>query len=169
MKPNEDIQVEDGEDFRSTGELGIKQIALDQYRRCCLEGSREMLRGGETTKIIKGVPVNVQVDNQREIFMNSVLMLEIVLAPNLSEKEKISEQMGDVDEDISKIKDKYQESFDDFNERYKKGKNLSWNKNITLIQDNMEMELIEPFRKKLMVLSILLKSINYFDEGSVGD
>jgi len=159
------ITVEDGENFRVAGDLGIKQIVLDQYRRCCLEGSKEMLKGGEATKIIKGVPVPVLIENQREVFMNSILMLEITLIPDLIRKEPICEQMTVVDDKIKEIKKIHHDRFDKFKERVKKDKNLSWNDGVSMIQDDLELNLIEPFREKLTVLSILLKEINYFDEG----
>ena len=88
-----EVQVEDGEDFRAGSALGIREIALEQYRRCCIECSKEMVNGGTTTKIVRGVPQLVDIPNQREIFINSVSTMEIILGPEIIKNAEIVKKL----------------------------------------------------------------------------
>ena len=39
---NNDIEVEGSEDYKGISEIGFRGIIMEQYRRCCVEGSKEM-------------------------------------------------------------------------------------------------------------------------------
>ena len=76
----DDIIIEDSENFFSGGGKGIdiKQIVLSKFNKALDEGGKEMSKGGIQRKLINGVWMDIEVPNQREIFMNAVNMLEII-------------------------------------------------------------------------------------------
>lgn len=171
------IEVEDGEDYRGAEALGIKIIVLEQYRRCCIEGSKEMRRAGISNKIIKGIVVEVEIPDQREIFINSVKMLEIILAPELLQKEgnKYLKQLEEIDKRIKKLEESYEEirkEFGDaFSEKNKRqpeifNREKSYSQE-TRMKDDMFSKLVILFQDKLILLSIKLNDLNYFDEESI--
>lgn len=171
---SDEIIVEDGEDYKGAEALGIKIIALEQYRRCCVEGSKEMCKGGIERRFIKGVETEVVIPNQREIFINSVKMLSILLSPELNSKIQtdILDELKEIDEEITKLnedtlfqlveeKKQYQRY------KYNKPKEyLSVIKSIKIeLSEQKEKDLVICFQNKLIKLSQSLKELNYFDEG----
>ena len=172
-----EVKVEDGEDYK--GEvLGIKGIALEQYRRCCVEGSKEMKRGGISNRIISGQLIEVEIPDQREIFMNSVKLLEIVLAPELLKKDQdeFIKRIDDVDKKIKELQKNSEETINECMGNYEKGnktKPTKYNTNsmdqaIKTIKDDTDSKLVFLFQSKLIILSMKLKDLNYFDEGIAG-
>ena len=156
MEHNYDsIVVEDSENY-SANSLGIKEIALEAYRKCFIEGSKEMTKGGISTKIINGKLIKMDMPNQREIFINCVKMFGILLTPFLLTKTKYEDEANIIQNNISDLKmeghKKYQES---------KAKNT-----YEEIREVYEMALVDLNGDLLKVYSRLLDDISYLGEGS---
>ena len=156
MEHNYDsIVVEDSENY-SANALGIKEIALEAYRKCLIEGSKEMTKGGISTKIINGKIIKTDIPNQREIFINCVKMLGILLTPFLLTKTKYEDEANIIQNNISDLKTeghkKYQES---------KAKNT-----YEEIREVYEMALVDLNGDLLKVYVKLLDDISYLGEGS---
>ena len=163
----DDIIVEDSEEFKGGGTpQGIKDIALQQYSRCCVEGSKEMVSGGLSNKVIRGKQVIVDVPNQREIFINCVKMMEVILIPEIAETKKkhIKDDVETVEKKIEETQKQFEKELDDFARQYKEGRLAD--ANITVIQNKWDLRSVEFYRIKLAVFAKLLKELNYFDEGS---
>jgi uncharacterized protein YaaR (DUF327 family) len=74
-----DIMWEDQENFKSAGSNSIKDIALESFRRCRDEGSKEMTRGGMIKRVMNGQIIELPKPDQIQIFTNCVEMLMIIL------------------------------------------------------------------------------------------
>lgn len=86
IKIADDIEIEDvgGIGSGKKEKKSFKSIVLDQYKACCVEGSKEMTLGGTRKRFIEGEEVIVEVvPNQIEIFCNSVDMLKHLLFPHI--------------------------------------------------------------------------------------
>ena len=173
MPEQSDVQVEDGDNFRVGEALGIKGIALEQYRRCCVEGSKEMKKGGTTTKFIGGIETQIDIPNQREIFINSVKMLSAILSPevNMPDQEEIMEELIKIDEQIKYEEEHCKKVLDEEKEKYigyKINKPDAYKKVIGIAKDSLdtmrERNLVVFYQNKLIILSKSLKALNYFDE-----
>lgn len=177
-KSNSDFHVEDGEDFKGSDALGIKEICLEQFRRCCVEGSKEMLRGGTEIRTVRGMHVEVTVPNQREIFINSVKMLEIIMKPDILKNEKIMNKIKEINRKIKEHNKKFQDEYKSMKENYKsrlkkaadhtKWQNTKklWDDFIENIKDRSELDGINLSRRKMTELSKLLYNLNYYNEES---
>jgi len=161
-----EISVEDGGDgFSLPSGFGIQELSLEHFRRCIVEGSREMNRGGQQQKYIKDVGViTIDAPNQREVFVNSVQLFHTILLPELIKNEELLKETQRIDAEITKEEKKSQEVFTNFKERFKINSNLSWDQNIDKINDRLERKKVLLSKKKLMVFSLLLKELNYFKE-----
>lgn len=162
-----EVTVEDGENYSSGKELGIGTISLEQFRRCCVEGSREMNRGGTKRRIVEGKLIEIDVPNQREVFINAVDMLHVILIPELSSKyqKELLEEVQGIDR---QMKDTEKESLDKYKlwESKLKNNKSAFNEKVDQLNDDLELSKVQISRKKLMVLSLLLKEINYYGEGT---
>ena len=151
----EEVQVEDSENYGAGEAAGIKGIALEQYRRCIIEGSKEMSRGGTTTKVINGKVIKMEIPNQIDIFVNCVVSLGVILSPEFLEHEEYTEEKDKIEEEESKLKEKGIYAV----------RNSAKNKS-DAVKSYYELLLVNLYRKKLKLYSKLLKEINYYDEGS---
>jgi len=168
----DDIVVEDGENYHSSNSngLGIKEITLNQFNKCVIEGSKEMVNGGVQKKLVNGVMHEIQVPNQREIFTNSVIMMEIIIVSKMQKKERkeLSVQNVEIDQQIATLQKEYNEeknrlkSLDKSLQAKKQGvspgefiRNKDW----------YEMDKVDLYRCKLALISKLLDAENYFEEG----
>jgi hypothetical protein len=145
-----DIAFDDAENW-SKQTIGIKEIALEQYRRCMSEGSKTF-NGHDGPK-------------QREIYINAVKSMEVILYPKILDTKNFGEINLNVVENERKIielKNKYSET-------YKRMKDNNQQINEGLLNNNFEQELVDLYREKLVILSILLDKLNYFCEGSIED
>ena len=92
MTEHEPEYIIEDDDFFSGGKsVGIKELAIEQYRRCLIEGSKEMDGGGYRKRIHNGEVIEVLAPNQREVFCNSIDMLWILVKPfyDICKDEKI--------------------------------------------------------------------------------
>ena len=150
MAHDDNVVFEDSENW-SSKTIGIKEIALEQFRRCMTEGSKNFN--------------SLDGKSQKEIFINSVKGMEIILYPKLLDKKNFPEVNTNIVEN--------EKSIEDLKERYKQTYERLQEKaqpiNENLLKENYETELLELYRKKLIILSILLDKLNYFCEGGIDD
>lgn len=172
-KFTEDFQLEDSEEYRQSQTNSYRDIVLAQFRRCCDSGSQEMTEGGVSTRFIDGQVVTITLQNQKEIFINSVDMLKTMLNSHIQSKEHISKK-------IEEIKEKYTiDGLKELDEAIKQkkntlGKNLKDTRRIKhqtdynlLINQRKKMFEGSKFEKSkliLLVLEQLLSELNYLDE-----
>ena len=166
---NREVEIEDGSEFGFSSEAGIKEISLEHFRKCVIEGSKEMTRGGVSEKVINGKRIEVEIPNQREIFINSVKLLHTILLSELFKKKDYLKEIQGLDSDIIKIEQKCNIEIGKLNKGYKTNKSIDYDKNFDRFSDSMEKQIISTTHKKLMVLSLLLAHLNYFKEGSAGN
>ena len=89
MRDNEEkMSFEDSDSSRPAVALGIKEIALEQYKKCVIEGSKEMTTAGVIKRMINGEVFEIAVPDQREIFKNSVDMMKITLLDKFKANKK---------------------------------------------------------------------------------
>ena len=153
---NNEVKIEDGENATSR-ELGIKEIALEQYRRCCVEGSKEMTRGGKSSRTINGKYCELDIPDQREVFFNSVTMLGVILSPQM-EKRPVKTKVVEKNEAIKATRTKYLSEI-------KESKQKENYKYLEMMKDLMYSELMFNYKDLMEQLSFLLKDLKYFDEG----
>jgi len=183
QKPNDDIDVEDSENYLSSTEsLEIKQIVLRQLQKCIVEGSKEMDRGGVRERIVNGQAVNIIVGNQREVFVNNIDMLWSLVLPQIkANQDLIKEHIGDFDKDIKTNQDDYETTRKTINTDVKNleltEKTKVWKSNYSAVlndmmrraQDNFELRKLGIYRRKLNAVNFLLDKLNYFGEtGATG-
>lgn len=150
MAEKGDILFEDAENW-SKQTVGIKEIALEQFRRCMNEGSKNF-NGPDGTK-------------QREMFINAVKSMEVILYPKILDKKNykdINLNIVENERKISNLKKQYVDT-------YQRLKDNQQPINEALLKDNYERDLLELYREKLVIISILLERINYFCEGAIED
>ena len=146
----DNVMFEDAENWQKQT-VGIKEIALEQYRRCMSEGSKSF-NGADGAR-------------QREIFINAVKSMEVILYPKILDKKNYKEINLNVVENerkISELKSKYSQT-------YQRLKDNQQPINEPLLKDNFERDSVELYREKLVILSILLEKLNYFCEGAIED
>lgn len=141
----DDTIIDDSENWSSQA-VGIKDVSIRQFERCMLEGSKPFF--GPDGQM------------QREKYINSIKSMEVILYPKILDTKNFKEiniNMKSNDEKIKSIKQKYAET-------YKRLKENNMNINESRLKDDLEQELIDAYREKLIILSILLEQVNYFSE-----
>lgn len=139
----------DAENWQSQ-KNSIKDIALKQYERCMAEGSKNF--SGPNGQM------------QREIYINSIKQMETLLYPKILNK-AFAHHKKNIVENESKVSTLKKE----FSETYQRLKNKNQPINEPLLKDNYEHALVEIYREKLVILSMILEGLNYFDEIGVED
>jgi len=169
-QPNH-IQIEDDETFQPGGSLGIREIALEQYRRCMVESSKEMVRGGWTKRIFGDQVQEIEIPNQRLVFINCVKAMETILIPFLTDEE-ISEL-----QQLQAIEDTYYNDYYTELDKCKRGlttktydggfqfSNNQYEKYGILIEDAFEKRRVRLYRKMLIFYGKVIRRLNYFGEG----
>jgi len=166
-----DFVVEDGEDYRSNTAIGLKEIAIEQYRRACLEGSKEMTRAGERRVIRNGMATIIDIPDQRQVFMNSVQILKGTLMEKILQDKETLEKLNIIDEEIKNInlvyKIRYKKivEYDTRVQSNSSSKRLSPSNYDNLIEER-DLKIVETHRKLLTTLSLLLCKLNYLGESS---
>ena len=150
------IVVEDSENY-SANALGIKDIALEAYRKCFIEGSKEMTKGGVSTKVINGKLIRLDVPNQREIFINCIKMFGVLLTPFLLTKDKYLNEANAIQNSISDLKKEGHEKYQEARVNHK---------NVEELKEIYELALVNLNCDLLKVYSKLLDDISYLGEGS---
>lgn len=166
-----DIVIEDSDSFfgGKQGGIGIKEIAMANFNRACLEGSKEMIKGGIQRKLQGNHVIEVDAPNQREVFINSVKMVEVILLGHLQES-KLKDKNGKVDDAISKCNTEYEIKVKEIKGTEKQISNSTLGKRTIdpstyrNLYDAFELKVVDLYREKLALLGLLLKELNYFGE-----
>ena len=144
------MTFEDAENW-SSQTVGIKEIALEQYRRCMSEGSKTF-NGPDGMK-------------QREIYINAVKSMETILYPKILD----TKNFNDININIVENEKKITQTKKEYTDTYRRLKETQQPINEALLKDNFERDLVELYREKLVILSILLDKLNYFCEIGIQD
>jgi len=174
---NSDMQFEDSENFSGSENLSIKQIVLKQLQKCVEEGSKEMSGGGYRTRILNGEQISIFVPNQREVFVNNVKMLWVLVLPYYAKTDVIKESKKSIDERLNELKNTSNAELNNkFNwvlpnsthgvmpreiQRVKKEMFLTIQKNANNYRERKTVEL---HHELLKAISYLLESLDYFEE-----
>lgn len=144
---SEGLIIHDGENYAAK-EIGIKQIALEQYRRCAVEGSKNIFNDA----------------SQREIYINAVKSLEILLFPDILDDhhQEIKVRIALNEESITKLENSYIKRVQELKQT-KKDKAINYGK----LTFDYERRLVELMQEKLIILGLLLKKVNYYGEWSI--
>jgi len=173
---SDDIEFEDSETFRGSHTTSFKDIILEIYKRCCIEGSKDMTaESGVFNRLVNGVVIEIVVPNQKEIFINNVDILRIALLPIFEKHKKIfykyiEEYNKRIDElitirhkQISFIEQKYK------NKMHLKDKDYPNLYNLDIKKQNIyfENERVIIHKELLIGISFLLSYLRYFEEEGV--
>lgn len=170
-----EMDFEDSENYKGSSEgLTIKQIMLKQFQKCLDEGSKEMIGGGVTERIINGVPYFIPRQNQREIFINSVEQMRILAQPEIKKNEKkIKEHLEKFNNADRQLNLEYNRRLKSIKEKYAPGgdwdgsKQATQNRNLEIndLEEWFETEKVFIYKNYLLTaLSFLLNIENYFEE-----
>jgi len=141
--------------YQKDNYIDFRFIALMQYMTVCTEGSKEMTRAGTRKTVLSDGSVSeVDIPNQREIFVNGVKVFEIMMLPNLRQNKVLHDRLNQI---LSKM-EKTSQDYKDFIKQYPKQKENASN--------TYEMEMVKLAQEKLVVLSDLLYHLSYLDESS---
>jgi len=182
MAQSYDIEVEDVDGMSAPNQKNsFRALAMEQYKRCCTEGSKEMTTGGVMTRTVNGINQEYIVPNQMEIFNNSIDCLKILLFPRIeSEGGKYAEDVNQFEKDLknldgkfkrllNKLQSKYDTVIDSINPEASGQKQQAYEEFLRLRQNLMRKY---DSRKHLLykdllgTLSLLLGEINYMEEQS---
>ena len=146
--PADAIEVEDGENWNGLGAtVGIQSIALEQFRRCSIEGSK------------------VMDARQFDTWINCINSLSDVVFPFQNEEPELEKDIDAVDKQIKEIEDKL---IIDLNEHLAKtGDGETIQRTFNAYQEVKQIKLFQLYRKKFRLLSVLFNKKDYFGEGSV--
>jgi len=184
-KPKEyepDIEIE--EDMFGMGgygkdKEGYKHIVLNQYKKCCEEGSKEMTSGGVLKRIIDGEVVEIMTVDQIEIFSNSVEMLKNLLLSSIKKfKDKFETKIKASETKIRMNETRRKEAYQKLNKWFREKSDVVNPEGVSEAEMNhksyvmMNKEITKIYNKNVLrthkellgVLGLLLNHLNYFDE-----
>lgn len=170
------MQFEDAENIGGRGEgETIQQAVMRQLTYCVKEGSKEMSGGGVKSRILNGERVDYYAPNQREIFINAVEMLWILVIPSYHKnREVIERQIKEIEEELEEIEKFGKKQLKNNSVRasvYGRGNYNATHSSLNMLnssfQDKYEMQKVAAYRMKLVAISKLLDHINYFEEGAM--
>jgi len=166
----EEIVFEDSENYSGAGNaIGIREIALEQFRKCFVEGSKALNNTGVAMVDKRGTKKEVDIKAQREIFCNCVEMLQIILMPEIKSNEDfIKDRIAAFETKLKEYRMVYNTDSKDTEEKLKKNKVDigTWNKYIDFVELKHGRAKVEIYKELLTALSFLLNEINYFGEAS---
>ena len=172
-------EYEDMANYKKTGEVGgIREISLRLFNNAFAEGSKEMTEAGIIKKVLNGEVIEIMRPNQREVYINSVKMLQICLLPRigiLPEDNEISKLFKEVNSDIEKLNSTREKAFEGVREESKKLSNPfrrpdKYNDEVTK-QNQRVSEIIKGCEHAnkdlhdtlLLACSYMLMHLNYFE------
>ena len=177
-----DIEIE--EDIYGTGGYGkdkasYKNIVMEQYKKCCEEGSKEMSSGGVIKRIIDGELVEIMSVDQIEVYSNCVGTLKSTLVPSINKHKKIIiKRMDVVEKKLIENNQKKRKAYRNVNTWYRGrsrvvnpdgvseaqncySRYVHMGKEIQKIYQENKLEI---YKELFEVLGILLSHMNYLDE-----
>lgn len=177
MKETEDMSFEDSENYKGSNAKGIKEISLNLFQKAMNEGSKEMTEGGIYKRVINGEVIEFVAPNQKEIFINTIEMLDASLIPHFSmakskelkiEYENLKKDKENIDKDfnneIKRINEMYKDKINSPFQSSKLSFIAQFNNEIKNNDRNYEMSKIRLYKKMLVLFSKLLADLNYFNE-----
>lgn len=154
---DDNFQFEDTDNFSASKEgFGKKVIILEQFRRCCIEGSRAM----QTTVDKQGIK------NQKEVFINSVKILEAALLGDLLKQTDIVQKNEAIDKKIDEINSEYILLKTKIKKKIHINSKIDPFLSIESFEDKFESRLVSIYLEKLGVMSLLLHKLNFFEESN---
>lgn len=181
-KPKDNFEYEDVDSWGggSGKGVGIKEISLNRFQRAMLEGGKEMTGGGVQTRVIDGQVIQIAVPDQREIFINCVKMSHITIIPKinaLKEEDDLKKKFIAWEDNNKTIKKTYVDKLRRLQQDYKSkpqdylapngNSSEEYNIKYTIIKEKLDLDRVEESRELLILISLLLHSLNYFDEGGL--
>lgn len=183
-RQDNDIQIDDGDNLNLRPEQrSFKFLIMYQYMKCCIEGSKEMTKGGLVKRTINGEEVIVDVvANRIEVFINSVDMLKTYLLPNLKVKDrrKFEPKLIKVREELNLAREEKQKKMARLEDYWRKLSNKKNPENDMSQQEQALPEIkklgakieeafterkLQIYKKRLLpILCEIMASKNYFDE-----
>ena len=178
---DDDMIFDDVESYKSKTTIGIKEIALKQFQKCCNELSKEMTRGGTITRFVNGEYIQVGVPDQIQIFVNSVIALKIILQPKIVSNAIIMQGHNNifkntlfaVQQQKNKRSEEHYTNFYNINsKRWTNLQRMGFKERMIAdlrdIDEEYDTNLLEVYKQFFEGLSVLMDSLNYFDEEVAG-
>lgn len=171
-----DMEFEDSEQYKTRGDtLTIGEIALEQYRKCCREGAKEMTEGGVIRRLIGDKVLEFVVPNQIEIFINSVVMLKITLTRRFEEnKDVVGKYVEAFDKDLKTLRELHNKKIKKAEEIFMKKPNefkkiYAEEYNLFLRNEDRRCQLarVNIYKNLLIGMSVLLDYLDWFSEKGV--
>jgi predicted RNase H-like nuclease (RuvC/YqgF family) len=169
MKNTDPGQIVDleNQDFNYEGYFSaknsFKDIALNHFKKCIEEGSKEMTHGGIIERVIEGKVVQVAVPDQVEVYANSVKMLVMTLAPYMTLKEHAHylPKVKELERDLKELK----AELNRMTERvFKQVDGVEPTKRQDSRQVNSAISILRRENEMFLLMSNLLGDLNWFDE-----
>lgn len=173
MKHEEKDSYEDLERGFSGGsapKITYKDIVLQHLQKCVVAGSREMSAGGGVMqRMVDGQLIEVPVPDTREIFINHVKQLNIILTPQLAVHEEAMKpsidsfklRLKEIEnirlQEIEKLEAAYKEK-----DKHKVA--VEFNSNLKHIHNLYEAEKAMAYQDLLKGMCILLSKMQFFEE-----
>lgn len=159
----EDINNDHNSKFGNA--INEKGLKLELFRNCILEGCKQM----STTINEKGNMIN-----QKEAYINTVRSATDLFLPDLLKNDKLSKNMVSIENKEKDIKNKFRKDIENLKSESKKPQNINspqfFQNNYLMLKDELDKELIDLYREKVIVLSFLLDERSFyadnFGEGS---
>lgn len=100
--------VVSGSEYSPRSEFKKAIIALDAVQECRKKRATEMIKGFWNNRLDKqGNAIKTWVNDQRKEYINSVLALKIILAPELKRKSKYYDEIEAIEKSIKTLFDKF--------------------------------------------------------------
>lgn len=140
-----------GSSFVKDG-LSERNIVLEQFRRCLVEGSKAVISGE---------------NKQQEIFINAVMMLEIALLPKMMRFPKIKSKNDIVDTQIDELEKGFTTKTNTTLKKCQTNQKLNIQNELSKVEQLFERKLVKTYRIKLGALAFMLDEINFYAEKSI--
>ena len=171
-----EFSYEDSESWSGNSEsFSIKEIALRQFNRAMLEGTREMTTGGVRNRIIEGQVVEFIVPNQVQVFVSSVEMAFMPLKPYVAKcsDQSIKNKFIYYENDMKQLNKEYGEALANIRKEFEgkmggaKDFSDEYNNRVRNVANNYENGKFRLSKQLLEAISYLLFDLDYFSETAV--
>lgn len=164
------MEIEDPNDVMPPGQpAGIKEIVMNQFNKCALEGSKEMTKRGKKMQVVRGVPMEIDVPDQREVFVNSVVMLKTILAAQIKDSEESKKGLEEISKERKELMGNYKHKYNNLMivARKRNTAQVQLQQSVDIINSDALESQIPFYREELKVIAILLEELDYFEETSM--
>jgi len=154
----------------------IRNLVLRQLNKCCQELGKEMDSGGVKNRIIDGLIVQIVMPNQKEIAINSIETLRILLLPEIEKNETIlADKFCDFEKENKNIDEWHEMKIKKINEGFEilpfvlREKYFEErNEKLKTAKDEYENKRLDFYKRVLTSISFLLDHLNYFENEQRG-